>query len=133
MNATNPKIHESSPQLGLSSTKQAALEFVKQHSDYIFSRLGQIPYITTTVDWGLSRGQGKRTGGMVKGGMCTLMGAIQYQGVDMSSFTELMNDPNRCLILQDGSRRARYAGAFNGGCNHLEAMGFAINPNLTSM
>ncbi|MCG9576087.1 hypothetical protein L1D14_07520 [Vibrio tubiashii] len=119
------------PVLGQSRTKAEAMEFVQAHSNYILSKQGNIPIATKVIDWQLPRGQGKRTASTVKGGMCTLTGPTTYNCVDLSTFSELMEDPNRNLVLHDANRAARYAGAFNGGCNHIESMCFAIKPNFS--
>ncbi|HHE0459672.1 TPA: hypothetical protein ACN331_002509 [Vibrio parahaemolyticus] len=117
---------------GLSKTKEEARLFVLHHSNVILSNLGEVPYQKKTLDWGLSKGQGKRVGDTVKGGMCTLMGNVEYHAVDLSGFNELMVDDHRKVVLCDSFRAARYAGAFNAGCNHLESMWFAVKPNLSS-
>jgi hypothetical protein len=118
------------PQLGLSNNKAEAKEFVRLYSNYIFANLGYIPKVRRVIDWGVARGQGKRSGGMIKGAMCSLMGPTQYEGVDLSSFNEL-DEMSIYLLTRDAHAAARYAGAFNGGCNHLEAMTFALRPNIT--
>ncbi|MBE4779868.1 hypothetical protein HJ167_19940 [Vibrio parahaemolyticus] len=119
------------PVLGLSKNRQEAMQFVEKHSDYILKNQGQLPIIRKTIDWGLSRGQGKRSGGMVKGGMCTIMGKVSYDGIDMSSFQELANEKSKAVVFQDVNRCARYAAAYNLGCNHIESMCYAIKPNLS--
>ncbi len=119
------------PELGKSRNKSEAIAFVQRHSNYIASKLGHIPRVRKQVNWGTAKGQGRRRGNMITGGMSARLGTVTYDGVDLSGFSELTADPYKKLVLSDAARAARYAGAYNGGCNHLEAMAFAICPNIT--
>lgn len=113
------------PKYGQSSTKAEAKAFITEFSTAIRETPQPLRRITKRVDWNLSgRGQGKRSGGMTKGGMCGLMGSEQYDGVDVSEYTELLKEPNYKTMSYPCVYR--YAHARSVGCNHLEAMMFAI-------
>lgn len=78
------------------------------------------------VDWGQQRGQGKRSGSMVKGSMgINLRGVQRYQSVKIDV-------PDLDIIKQDLRRRPlhelfRYQKARNAGFNHNIAMIYAID------
>lgn len=86
-----------------------------------------IPTTKTFIDWGKkSRGQGKRSGSMIMGGMSAApVGIKTYFGVDLSKYS---NDFNGDMewASGDGSRRARYYKAREFGCNEIEARLYAI-------
>jgi len=116
--------------LGRSKTKEDALIVIKAHCGAIRNFNHDIELIHKKIHWGVPKGQGKRSGGMVKGGMCTIMGTETYEGIDLSDYEELKKEPvfKRMTFLQ----KYLYVVAFKYGCNHIESMMFAIrNPTST--
>jgi hypothetical protein len=87
------------------------------------------PIITKIIDWGTNRGQGKRSGNMVKGSMACidLRGKKSYEAIDMSKYwrEDLKSD---FRILASGLPRLSflYWKAREFGTTHLEAMVYAF-------
>ncbi len=85
------------------------------------------PTITSTINWGpKKRGQGKRSGGTIKGSMSAAPYGIKtYFGVDIS---EYLNDfaGDMKWLLGNGCRMCRYYKARKFGCNQIEARLYAM-------
>lgn len=86
-----------------------------------------IPTTQTVINWGAkSRGQGKRSGNMIMGGVSAApVGLKTYYGVDLTKYENDFNG-NMEWSYGDGSRRARYYKAREFGCNEIEARLYAI-------
>jgi len=110
--------------LGQSQTKEEAKALIQAHGGAILAHPCPLPIATVQMDWGLPRGAGKRSGGTVKGGMCTLMGPTTYNGLDYSQFTELRNEPHHKKM--NTAQLTRYVHGYLLGCNHLESMMLGI-------
>ena len=84
-----------------------------------------MPSVTKTVDWGSTRGQGKRSGHMVKGGMGAggLSGATEYSGVDYSKYFDKKYIDDFKLLGTD--KIQWYWNAREHGLSHLEGMIYA--------
>ena len=82
----------------------------------------EIPTKTSTIDWGSSRGQGKRSGGMIKGGMGNApRGVKEYTGFDLSKYRDDLK--GRRLHTWEV---VRYYRAREYGCNDIEAMCYIL-------
>jgi len=106
--------------LGKSINLKQAKELIDNISSKIFEAEIGLPLIYKTIDWGRPRGQGKRAGSMIKGGMATILGRKSYEGLDISAFPELQKDRVWTEQLPHYVKARLY------GCNHLEAKYYAI-------
>jgi len=91
----------------------------------------KFPPIKTTIDWGDKRGQGKRSGGMVKGAMSdvSLRGEKTYTDL-LGGVKEIQDDPNDLIILSNDNIKFRYLKARTYGFDHVSATNFAIDDIL---
>jgi hypothetical protein len=84
--------------------------------------------IQTKVDWGKSKGQGKRSGGMVKGGMgfgCS--GVVCYTNVDMREYKDEIEKYGHHRLIRDVPYNYVHGRQF--GLTHIEAAMYAILKN----
>ena len=85
----------------------------------------------TEIDWGSSRGQGKRVGSSVKGSMSdiSIRGVKKYQGIDMGEFVKDETRGDIKLLLRDGVSGwvcSLYMKARKFGLDHWSSMYFAL-------
>ena len=82
-------------------------------------------YKQTQIDWGTSKGQGKRSGGMVKGGMgFGTSGIVSYSFVDLTEYKdELAKDGHHKMI--EGAQ-IEYIRARQFGLTHIESVMYAV-------
>ena len=88
----------------------------------------EIPKAVTTLDWGSTRGQGKRVGYMVKGSMGAggLSGSTKYYGLDISKYyDEKYKDDFRHMLRTPSSEIFHYYDGREYGLNHIEALTYA--------
>jgi len=80
--------------------------------------------INKTIDFGMKRGQGKRSANMITGGMGSFYGPQTYYGV---SITKYLNDfsENDKLLLNDVSDSSRYIKAREFGLGHKMSIAFS--------
>ena len=111
-------------ELGKSNCLPTAITFAKLHAREILATPQCLPIVYKKIDWKPKRGAGKRVRGMVKGGMCTLMGKETYRGVDFSAYDELKEQLK--VTKMDCMKIEKYVHARLFGCNHLESMAVAF-------
>ena len=86
-----------------------------------------IPECSHQIDWGpKKRGQGKRSGGTIKGSMSAAPNGIKtYYGIDNSKYkNDFIDDQYR--LVRELWQLARYYKSREFGCNHIESLYYAI-------
>lgn len=113
--------------IGKSISVKEAKEIIPIISTFIDSFNCDIPTIKTVIDWGAKkRGQGKRIGNTIMGGMSAApVGLKTYYGVDLSKYSNDFNG-NMEWANGDGSRRTRYYKAREFGCNEIESRVYSM-------
>jgi hypothetical protein len=107
---------------------EQAREFIRLNFNEIDSSDDVIlPTVKRSVDWGSRKGQGKRAGHTVKGGMacCDLKGIKIYIGLDFHDYYIEKFKDDFSLIAKEG-KIVFYAKAREWGASHIQSMIFAI-------
>jgi len=113
-------------EIGSSINVTEAKIVLSEFRDKIDASSCTIPDCVSTIDWGaMPRGQGKRSGGMVKGSMSGApRGIKKYFGIDMSKYME--DWELTVWRTMNINEKARYYKAREFGCNKIEARLYAI-------
>jgi hypothetical protein len=81
---------------------------------------------TTQINWGKGKSQGKRSGGMIKGGMGNApVGMQTYTGVSFEKLPDFENVKSDFKYMR-GSEASRYLKARDYGLNHRESKLFSL-------
>ena|SRR6185503_4600305 len=113
---------------GSSTTIPEARTLIRKLRDTISMYEPVLKFATLTLDWGpRQRGQGRRSGHMVKGSMSDApRGKKTYTTVSLEDYiNQNINNPDDFKYL-DQPQRYAYVQARQFGCNHIEAMCFAL-------
>lgn len=81
-------------------------------------------YITKKIDFGMKRGQGKRVGHMVTGGMGSFYGTQTYGGVTFEKYIGCFSENDKVLICQEDDIK-RYLKAREFGLGHKMSIAFS--------
>ena len=97
--------------------------------DFYDAHASEAPMATMKIDWGgPGRGQGKRSGGMIKGSMSSPLYVRTYCCVDLSEFKDDFKDRHEWRILDEANRRWKYYAARKFGLSHWPSMYYAVSP-----
>lgn len=80
--------------------------------------------ISTTIDFKMKRGQGKRAGNMVTGGMGSFYGAQIYAGFSLEKYFKCFSKEDKILIC-DAGNTGRYLMAREFGLGHKMSIAFS--------
>lgn len=111
--------------IGISQTIPEARKLIDAQRSEIDAFECSVPQTYKEIDWGpKSRGQGKRNGHMVQGSMSDAPHGIKrYYCTDMSKYRDDFNNDYPIKFLE---RPEYYYRAREFGCNHIEALYYAI-------